>query len=97
VGRGLVVGLIAALAVAVGAFFIGRATVDQPKPHPGSYNAGYENAFAGFDGGWVFGQPYIVTLRHGSGGVTYKFDRRWPMQRGVEYRLCPGQIVCSRR
>jgi hypothetical protein len=36
VGREAAAGVIAALAVAVGAFFGGRASVDQPKPHPGS-------------------------------------------------------------
>jgi hypothetical protein len=89
--------VIAALAVAVGAFFVGRASVDQPKPHPGSYDAGFNDAFSGFDGGWVFGAPYVVTLRHGTGGLTYRFDRRWPMQPGVAYRRCAGSIVCSTR
>jgi hypothetical protein len=89
--------VIAALAVAVGAFFGGRASVDRPKPHPGSYNAGYEDAFSGFDGGWVFGTPYIVTLRKGGSGITYRFARRWVMEPGVDYRACAGQVVCARR
>jgi hypothetical protein len=84
------------MAVAVGAFFGGRASVDNPAPHPGSYNAGYENAFSGFDGGWVFDKPYIVTLRHGGPGLTYRFARRWPMEAGVQYRACARRVVCSR-
>ena len=95
--RGLAAGLIAALAVAVGAFFAGRASVDHPKPHPGSYDAGFNDAFSGFDGGWVFNSPYIVTLRKGGSGITYRFARRWVMEPGVEYRACAAQVVCARR
>lgn len=70
-----------------------------PRGHGGyatGYRAGREDAFAGFDGGWSFGSPYIVTLRRGPAGVTYRFDRRWPMLPGIEYRAC-GQGVCTRR
>jgi hypothetical protein len=97
VKRTAAVGVVAVLAIAVGAFFGGRASVQQPKPHPGTYDAGYEAAFGGFDGGWVFGAPYIVTLKHAGNGLTYKFARRWPVQPGVQYRSCPGQIICTRR
>jgi hypothetical protein len=96
VSRALAAGLIAALAVAVGAFFLGRGTVSRPRPHPGTYDAGFNDAFSGFDGGWVFGQPYIVTLRKGGSGVTYRFARRWVVQPGVQYRACAGQVVCAR-
>jgi hypothetical protein len=71
----------------VGAFFMGRSTVHRhtPPPRPGSYDAGYragrEDAFSGFDGGWAFGVPYIVTLRKGPPGVTYQFARRVPLTR----------------
>ena len=82
--------LAAALAVAV--FFAGRASVHHPSVPHGSYAAGYEAAFSGFDGGWAYATPYIVTLRRGD-GVTYRFARRWPMRPGVVYRVC-GHTVC---
>jgi hypothetical protein len=63
-------------------------------PYGAAYAAGREDAFSGFDGGWSLGVPYIVTLRPGGPGVTYRFARRWPMAAGVEYRVC-GQIVCT--
>ena len=82
------VGLIAA------AFFGGRASVHRPSVPDGSYAAGYEAAFSGFDGGWAYATPYIVTLRRGGDGLTYRFARRWPMQPGVAYRAC-GKVVCT--
>ena len=90
--------------VGAGAFLVGRASVDRdPRPAPvtrGSFADGYrtgrEAAFSGFDGGWDFDTPYIVTLRRAGGGTTYRFARRWPMEPGVEYRVC-GHSVCTSR
>jgi hypothetical protein len=88
--------------VATGAFFAGRGSVDRrTRPgRAGSFAAGYasgrEDAFSGFDGGWAFGAPYIVTLRRGGPGITYRFARRWPMAPGVEYRVC-GRAICRRK
>jgi hypothetical protein len=91
------------VAVGVGAFFAGRASVDHDddaSPAPGSFaagiRAGREAAFSGFDGGWAYGEPYIVTLRRGGPGVTYRFDRRRPLLSGFAYRLC-GKAVCTSR
>jgi hypothetical protein len=83
--------------VAVGAFFAGRATVDrhQAAPVHGSYQAGREDAFSGFDGGWAIGAPYAVTLKRGGNGITYAFARRWAMEPGFVYSVC-GHAVCSR-
>jgi hypothetical protein len=99
--RRLLVALVIA-GVGVGAFFVGRGSVDS-KPRSvarGSFADGYrsgrEDAFSGFDGGWSFDTPYIVTLRHAGGGITYRFARRWTMERGVEYRRC-GDSVCTSR
>lgn len=97
----------ALLAVGVAAFFVGRATVDRTRvarrsatvPRGGfaaGFRSGRESAFAGFDGGWSYGTPYIVTLRRGGPGITYRFARRWPMSAGVEYRVC-GHEVCTRK
>ena len=89
-----------AVGIAASAFLIGRATAPERRapPRPGSFAAGYragrEDAFSGFDGGWALGQPYIVTLRRGPTGVTYRFARRWFMAPGVAYRVC-GRSVCS--
>src|SRR3954451_10524564 len=88
--------------VGFAAFAAGRGSVDTPRPKVtrGSFQAGYlsgrEDAFAGFDGGWSYGAPYIVTLRRGGPGITYRFARRWPMLPGVQYWTC-GHTVCSHR
>ena len=42
------------------------------------YTAGANDAFAGFDGGWSFSTPYVITLRKGSGAITYRIDSRRP-------------------
>lgn len=92
----------AVIAIGAGAFVAGRDSVDRrPAPVPrGSFAAGYragrEAAFSGFDGGWAFGAPYIVTLRRAGAGVTYRFARRWPLLAGFEYRACE-RTVCRRR
>ena len=85
------------VAVGVAGFLAGRGSVDrQPaaRQPAGGYAAGREAAFAGYDGGWSYDTPYIVTLRRGGPGVTYRFARRWPMHRGVAYRVC-GRVVCE--
>jgi hypothetical protein len=93
----VLVGLLV-LAVGAAAFFAGRESADRPLAPalPGSYAAGREAAFTGFDGGWDYGAPYIVTLQRGGPGITYRIARRWPMRSGVEYRIC-GRDVCSGR
>ena len=93
----MVVGLLV-LAVGAAAFFVGRESADGPPAPalPGTYAAGREAAFTGFDGGWDYGAPYIVTLQRGGPGITYRFARRWPMRPGLEYRMCDRDI-CTRR
>lgn len=95
--------IVLAIAAAGGAFLAGRATAGASapaRPRPGSYDAGYlagrEDAFSGYDGGWVLGAPYIVTLRRGGPGITYRFARRWPLEPGREYRACDRDIICDR-
>jgi hypothetical protein len=94
------------IALAGGAFLAGRGTADRrpapaaARPQPGTYDDGYragrEDAFSGYDGGWALGEPYIVTLRRGGPGITYRFARRWPLLAGREYRSCRQDIICSR-
>ena len=88
-----------AIALCVGAFFAGRASVGERQSSAGgSYNSGYlagrEAAFAGYDGGWAYGVPYIISLERGVPGFTYRIARRLPLLPGVGYRLC-GRQVCS--
>jgi hypothetical protein len=84
------------LGVAAAAFAGGRASAgDRPAPVArGSFTDGYESAFSGFDGGWAYDTPYIVTLRRGRPGTTYRFARRWAMAPRTRYRAC-GRSVCT--
>jgi hypothetical protein len=60
------------------------------------YTAGANDAFAGYDGGWTLGVPWIVTLERGSGQIDYRFSSRTPVQPGVDYSLCPdGRGLCQ--
>ena len=47
------------------------------------YVAGANDAFGGFDGGWSFTTPYRITLRKGSGAITYRIDTRRPLRRST--------------
>jgi hypothetical protein len=100
-GRRVLVALLV-VAIATGAFLAGRSSVDRPgkaaaasERLPASYRAGREDAFSGFDGGWAYTTPYIVTLTRAGPGITYRFARRWPMLPDIEYRACGGG-VCER-
>jgi hypothetical protein len=42
------------------------------------YTAGANDVFGGFDGGWSLSTPYVITLRGGSGPITYRIDSRRP-------------------
>ncbi|SOD72681.1 hypothetical protein SAMN05892883_2036 [Jatrophihabitans sp. GAS493] len=60
------------------------------------YTAGENDAFTGYDGGWALGVPYIVTLKPGSAGITYRIDARQQLQPNVDYYLCPnGRDLCQ--
>jgi hypothetical protein len=69
----------------------------EPGGYADGYHAGLAEAFSGFDGGWILGDPYIVVLRHGPPGITYRFARRWPLLPGREYRSSRQDVICSRR
>ena len=90
------------IAVATGAFFVGRDSVGPRgatatrQSYARGYLAGREDVFLGYDGGWGYDEPYIIVLRRGGPGITYRIARRWPLQRGIEYHAC-ARIVCSRR
>jgi hypothetical protein len=42
------------------------------------YRAGANGAFAGYDGGWSPGQPYVIVLARGGNGITYRIASRTP-------------------
>jgi hypothetical protein len=59
------------------------------------YTAGADDVFAGYDGGWTLGVPWVVTLERGTGPIAYRIARRTPVEPGVGYRLCPdGSTLC---
>jgi hypothetical protein len=86
----------AVVVVAVGAFFAGRGSAPSQPVVSGSFAAGREAAFSGFDGGWAYGMPYIVVLERGGPGVTYRFADRRPMLPGRSYRRCGASICVGR-
>ena len=62
-----------------------QATGSSPRTIRAAFDAGYaagaNDVFGGFDGGWSFGTPYVITLRKGSGTITYRIDSRRLKQR----------------
>jgi hypothetical protein len=42
------------------------------------YTAGANDAFGGYDGGWDYDRPYVITLQKGANGVTYAIRSRRP-------------------
>jgi hypothetical protein len=62
------------------------------------YTAGANDAFAGYDGGWTMGVPYVVTLASGHGQIVYRIDGRTPVKAHVSYYLCAdGHDICQER
>jgi hypothetical protein len=60
------------------------------------YVAGANDAFAGYDGGWTIGVPYVITLAEATGEIVYRIKTREPMQAGVDYYLCSdGRSLCE--
>ena len=62
------------------------------------YAAGANDVFAGYDGGWTFGMPWVVTLTHGGADISYRIRQRTPIEPGISYFLCPdGRGLCHQR
>jgi hypothetical protein len=62
------------------------------------YSAGANDVFAGYDGGWTFNAPWIITLEHGDSGIDYRIRDRTPIEPGIAYFLCPnGHALCHAR
>ena len=61
------------------------------------YQAGADDVFTGYDGGWSYAAPYVITLARGRSGITYRFASRTPLHPGVDYYLCPDSLkLCQR-
>lgn len=60
------------------------------------YQAGANDIFTGYDGGWSYATPYVITLARGGPGITYRPASRTPLHEGVDYYLCPhSQRLCQ--
>lgn len=76
-----------------------QATIGLPAGDKAVFQAGYESGandvFGGYDGGWGYSTPYVISLESGSPGVTYRIAGREEMAPGIDYRLCPdGHGIC---
>jgi hypothetical protein len=40
------------------------------------YQAGANDVFGGYDGGWDLDRPYVITLKKGEDGITYRIASR---------------------
>jgi len=57
----------------------GRALQVPPKARHAfeeGYAAGANDVFSGYDGGWDFDRPYVITLEKGEDGMTYRIKSR---------------------
>lgn len=62
------------------------------------YAAGANDVFAGYDGGWTFTAPWVITLASGKAGIDYRILGRTPLEPGIAYYLCPdGHSLCHQR
>ena len=73
---------------------------DARRPVKDAFDAGYvagvNDVFSGYDGGWLTGVPYVITLVRGDAAVTYRIASRAEVRDGVRYALCPGgHAVCE--
>ena len=98
--RPLAFAALLAIGAGAGGFLAGRSTdgttpgAGEQRAHRAGVAAGREAAFCCYDGGWAYGEPYIVVLRRGGPTTTYRIARRWPFVPGLEYRRC-GARVCA--
>ena len=60
------------------------------------YEAGADDVFAGYDGGWQLSEPYMVTLERGRTPIAYRISSRKQFQSGINYFLCAeGGGMCQ--
>ena len=59
------------------------------------YVAGAADVFAGYDGGWSFATPFVITVEPGRGRVVYRIKDRERIRPNTDYFLCPdGHHLC---
>jgi hypothetical protein len=55
-------------------------TANARRPVQDAFDAGYvagaNDVFSSYDGGWLTGVPYVITLAHGDGPITYRIASR---------------------
>jgi hypothetical protein len=65
------------------------------------YAAGANDVFAGYDGGWDFDRPYVITLKRGDNGITYRIASRstrpWARRAHTRRRRSDHRISVSGR
>jgi hypothetical protein len=49
---------------------------DDRKAFDDGYAAGANDVFGGYDGGWDLARPYVITLKKGDDGITYRIASR---------------------
>ena len=60
------------------------------------YAAGANDVFAGYDGGWMLTQPYIITLANAQTSITYRISSRLQLMPDINYFLCAdGRDLCQ--
>lgn len=68
------------------------------RPVKDAFNAGYaagaDDAFAGYDGGWSYAAPYVVTVAPGHGKIVYRIKDRDRIEPRTNYYLCHGNQLC---
>jgi hypothetical protein len=70
------------------------------RPVHDAFNAGYDagqnDVFAGYDGGWTLHVPWVITIERGGAKVDYRIEGRTQLTPGVDYFLCHGgHALCS--
>lgn len=89
-------GLRAGRALQFGATLPANSRAPVRNAFDAGYVAGANDAFAGYDGGWALGTPYIVVLEKGEDGIAYRIGRRVPLMPGTAYFLCAdGKGLCE--
>jgi hypothetical protein len=62
----------------------GRALQVAPRARDAfqaGYAAGANDVFGGYDGGWDYDRPYVITIGKGMNGITYEIASREPAGR----------------
>jgi hypothetical protein len=59
---------------------------DARRPVEDAFDAGYvagaNDVFSSYDGGWLTGVPYVITLVRGDGAITYRIASRAQVRDG---------------